>query len=155
MTKDRIYSFTRKLQGAVKRARQIEANIDDGEGYKAAIADIDPAKALELGSAIAQHRADLAQFVGGVDSISKRQGLEGAEELMTDLGATLQLAEETFDEWRSAKARYELASLNGDFAPDGDERGKVSAHLSDLKKRYEAALELASNLVPSPGVIQL
>lgn len=155
MSKDRIFAYARKLQGMIKRARELEASLDDGEGYRALIVDQDPAKALEIANSIRQGREVLAKHAAAVAKESRREAVADAEQLMADLTAALEQAEAAYADWRMALQNYELeARLAGDAMP-ADQRAQVTARIEGLKRRYEVALNVASDLVPSPGVIQL
>lgn len=152
MTKDRIYAWARQLQGMVKRARELEASLDDGEAYRQLLVDAEPAKALEVAKSIADGRKKLAEFGASIARVSRRTSLGDAEELITDLTHALQAAEERYDQWRQRKVHFELCVAEGVAA---DTRAVLEGELGAAKAGYESVVDYASSLVPSLGVVQL
>ncbi len=73
--------------------------------------------------------------------------LEKISDLYNDIQINMNQASEAYQQWRKAKASFELVvSLEG-FESDED-RASYEKELSYLKDRSEASLELVSNLIP-------
>lgn len=80
---------------------------------------------------------------------TKTASSEGAREYMSDLQHKIGQAEQLYDAWRGAQARFELAVKLGEFDDKVEKRAEAEAQLEVLKQRYETAVELASEAIPS------
>lgn len=103
----------------------------------------------------------LIPVVRGLLDAARRQDVEAARTLVSDLSARIQLAEEDFTKWRRLLAQFEFEVETRGFAaepeagavPNGFTRAMAEAELEKAKLRVEKRVELAARAVPDRPVV--
>jgi len=153
MTRGQIVAWFQEAASMMGTVTNVEEQISKLKG------------ALEL----AEATGDSNQVLGMTNQLHMLQGLrskmepallhrtktgdvEAARQFLTDMQMRLNQAEELYETWRRTQVRFELAVKLDEFEATGDAptaRAEAEKTIARAKHRYETALELASESIPS------
>lgn len=156
VTKDRIIDFCQQASAMLKMAGETQQQLNTGRAAKDMLqAQGDAQKALQVAANLATGQKEYDKLLEGLFAKCKRDSVDACEQLLVDITERLTLADEAFREWRKLAAQHDVNSRTDHYDQFAPERPHVEQEISAARAEYEAALAAASDLVPSPGVIQL
>lgn len=97
------------------------------------------------------YQASLAK----AQEFANRDTLEEISDLYNDMNINMNQASELYQDWRKAKSRFALLVATNEFEND-EERVNYEQELVYLHQRYDAAMQLVLDFVPTgKGVVNL
>ena len=145
MTKQQVMEWYREAATLVQRGNQLQGGVTQIN----AMLRVMPAKEREE---LQRQKADALDLLGTVEqevaTMTKRDGLSAAEELLKNVEVRVKLAEELEQQLRVARAQFEMAATMSEFT-DADERAEAERLLAEMQTRAETQLSLAAQLIPS------
>jgi hypothetical protein len=158
MSRERIIDFAQQLSSMLQHINKARENLNQGRASKDLLAGQGAAEeAMRLASQLADGQRNFDKLVESVAMKSKRPTIEGTEELLTDIGERLKIADAAYAQWRQLVAQHDVNARTGEYdRENGAENRRIDEErMAQAKKEYDSAVEAADALVPSPGVIQL
>lgn len=158
VSRERVIDFAQQLGVMLQHVNKARENINQGRASKDILASQGAAnEAMRVGSQLVESQKSFDKLVSTITTKTKRMSVESAEELLTDIGERLKLSDAFYAEWRRLLAQHDVEARTGVYeSEDGaTSRGITEERIAEAKKAFDAAIQAAWDLVPSPGVIQL
>lgn len=153
MNREQMIDWIQQTQTMMQQLAEIQKNLNQGRAIKEMLtARGEDEHALEMAKDLKKVEEAFGKTTQVLLRKCKRDTTTGCETLLTDVSNRLKLADEAFDTWRVLLASNELESS---LTPDAEARAAREAQITEVKRRYDTALDAASQAVPTPGVVIL
>jgi predicted metal-binding transcription factor (methanogenesis marker protein 9) len=157
-----VKQYTHELSALLERADNAERVLHEATALaRAAEQANERQQQMQILAQRAQMEGQHKQIVAALLQHARRDDVEGARTLRTDLIARIDLAIEEYTRWRRLLAEFEFRVGEGEFAPEpaeGEEpmgftRSMAEEELSRAKNRAERRVAMAAAMVPERVVI--
>jgi hypothetical protein len=153
MNREQIIDFVQQTQVMLQQLGEMQKNLNQGKAIKDVLtAQGEMERALKMASELKAAGDTYDKSTQALFRKCKRSTVQECETLLGDIVERLKLADAAFDTWRALLASNELEIQ---LDPNPETRSRREADIADTQKRYEAALAIATQTVPSPGVVLL
>ena len=148
MSKERSESFARQLSTMLQQLSGVRGERDKVLALSALHQKAEQFdKAMEMTAAVVELQQNEAVVLGALEELTGRGTAESAYELLTDIGARIDLTDKLFEDWRNNIAQFELAVASNVFDTP-ESRANAEGKLATSKERYEVSLELLEQFTP-------
>lgn len=160
MTTQEVASWLRETEAMLNLLLEQDNQVAEFRAAKAISTKLDNKKnlvAVENNLGILERQANQLQDL--LRERTRAATVQGAVDLVTDMRAKLERAQNLYKEWRTSIAGFEFLDTLGRFAPEPIEgrftRDQAEAVVERGQMEFEVQLDLAAKMIPKPGSIIL
>lgn len=154
MKREQIIDFLQQAQTMANQLGEMSNKLNQGRAIKDILqAQGEVERVVKMGRDLQAGEEAFEKSAKALTRKCKRDTIADSETVIQDIVERIKLADTAFEQWRQLLAAHELQIALG--ADSQEERAAREAALSEAQKRYETALELASQTVPPLGVVLL
>lgn len=150
MTLSQCITWLQEASTMLGTIGQIEENIARSKaGLELSEAVGNSNQIMSLSKQLSELNALRSKMIPVVLERVKVHDLDAVNQFLADIQHKINQTEERFQHWRRGVTSFELALKLDESLQDGEARANAESQLAALKQRYEAALELTSDSIPS------